>query len=130
MATITREQVAKFNARCHNGFELDVWHVIRHGEKDPCKRIPISETTHIKAQVTYYQVKYGVYEACLHLSLWHDRGTVWASSGLGKWIPLGEPSVTRRNYNKLADLTERLSDEFILGLAAEHMGVLTESRIL
>lgn len=130
MAKITREQVAKFNARCHNGFELDVWDVIRHGEKDPCKRIHTSDTTYIKAQVTYQQVKYGVYEACLHLSLWHDRGDIHASSGLGKWIPLGEPSVTRRNYNKLADLTEMLSDEFVLSLAAEHMGVLTESRIL
>lgn len=140
MATITSEQVSKFNARCHNGFELDVWGAIMNGEKDPKKDIWVSDTQFVRAQLTYQQEGYGVgangdfktYQPCLHLSIWTMLPSGCAgSSGLGKWIPVdGEKLVARRNYNKLADMTEQFSDAYILKLAEKYMPQLKNARIL
>lgn len=105
---ITREQVNKYNEKCKNGFEFDVFHYACNGEKQFQKFIELSNNNIIKATIEYYNNV-----PTLHIHEGYSDGRYASFSGLGQWFKLGEYQKTKR-VNVLIALTEKITDAFIL----------------
>lgn len=121
MATITKAQVEKCNKVLHNGFGLDLWHGLVHGEKQATKKVELEDGKYLKATIGWYNVgdpwkRDVAYTPKLHLAIFTPGNTpgVFTSSGMGVYIRLTEETFTRRNWNKLAEYTAEWTDEKLL----------------
>lgn len=120
--TMTREQIAKANAKMADGWTLDMRSLLFNKEKNPTMILNTDDKHYIKAQLTYMNetegYSYTGYKApMLHLSYWTDCGNgVATSQGLGAWIAVGS-KVKRGTLANLSKLTHEYGEAKIRGIA-------------
>lgn len=125
---MTNADVAKVNAGCANGFQLNVYNAVMRKEKDLTKKIPMGDNRYLEATLTWskevvnktndygctYPVEIGNVKPILHLSVWTSKENGMATSrGLGYWLDAGEP-VKRRSVKALQELTKEYTEDKIL----------------
>ena len=122
MAMMTREQIAKANAKMANGWTLDLRSLLFNKEKNPTMILNTDKTHYIKAQFTYMDEVEGYSHTgykipMLHLSYWTDCGNGMAQSqGLGAWIAVGD-KVKRGTLANLSKLTHEYGEDEIRDIA-------------
>lgn len=122
MAMMTKEQIAKANAKMADGWTLDLRSLMFNKEKNPTMILNTDGKHYIKAQLTYMNEQEGYsytgYKIpMLHLSYWTDRGNgVATSQGLGAWIAVGD-KVKRGTLANLSKLTHEYGATKIRGIA-------------
>lgn len=114
MSSITKEQVNSINAKCSNGWELDVEYFLFHGEKTLVKQIQLDDENYLEFTIRYNYKN----QVSLHISkFYHKIGENYASSnGMGKSKVLDETSAKRKNVNNLIAFTKNLNDEKLLDI--------------
>lgn len=112
MASITREQIIKFNSMCSNGWKLDIDYFIFHNEKTLVKQIPLDEENYLEFALRYNYKN----QISLHISkFYREKDKEYAStSGMGKSKILDEVSVKRKSVNGLIAFTDFLNDQKLL----------------
>lgn len=122
MTMMTKEQIAKANAKMANGWALDLRSMMFNKEKNPTMILNTDETHYIKAQFTYMDERDGYSHTgykipMLHLSYWTDCGNgISKSQGLGAWIAVGD-KVKRGTLANLSKLTHEYGESKIRGIA-------------
>ena len=133
--TMTREQIAKANAKMADGWTLDMRSLLFNKEKNPTMILNTDDKHYIKAQLTYMNEREGYsytgYKTpMLHLSYWTDCGNGMAQSqGLGAWIAVGE-KVKRGTLANLSKLTHEYGKAKIRGIAEIKMPQLLKETVL
>lgn len=136
MATVTREQLNRWNAKLSNGFGFDVIHFLTWRDKQIKKYMELQDGRKLEAVLSYREVwenhaSVGV-KPVLHLSIWESCGPdseMMRSCGMGAYIDMGEPR-DKRNYNELVKLSAVVDDAKIKALAVEHMVQLKNEVII
>lgn len=122
MAMMTKEQIAKANAKMADGWTLDIRSLLFNKEKNPTMVLNTDDKHYIKAQLTYMNetegYSYTGYKIpMLHLSYWTDCGNgVATSQGFGAWIAVGD-KVKRATLANLSKLTHEYGEAKIRGIA-------------
>ena len=138
MARYTKEQIDKWGAKLHNGFKVDVKHLLTFNEKEAVKRIDLGDGKELSASIYWKEVrdgyKYtGLVRPVLHLGLWHEEGGglsgLMVMSGLGVFLNASDETYTRRSWDKLSKLTAGYNDERLLKLAKENKMILEKVTI-
>ena len=128
MATITREQFNKWNAKAQNGFRFDLTHYVTWGEKQLIKNIKNEDGTVTQYILSYFPEhithtnKYGCRwreETGRHFPTIQKNRLHPLPSGLysvhhGEYIKVGEAQKTR-NYNLLCKLSGTVDTDNING---------------
>ena len=120
--TMTREQIAKANAKMADGWTLDLRSLLFNKEKNPTMILNTDKTHYIKAQFTYMNETEGCSDTgykipMLHLSYWTDCGNgIAQSQGLGAWIAVGS-KVKRGTLANLSKLTHEYGEDEIRDIA-------------
>ena len=120
--TMTREQIAKANAKMADGWTLDLRSLLFNKEKNPTMILNTDGKHYIKAQFTYMDEREGYVHTgykipMLHLSYWTDCGNGMAQSqGLGAWIAVGS-KVKRGTLANLSKLTYEYGESEIRDIA-------------
>lgn len=131
----TREQVAKWNNGCKNGWEFDVRNALLNKDKALCKTVQTdTPDTFIVAQLYFGEEHHSFRpigkRAKLHISLWRSCGNGFAtSSGLGYFENVGD-LVKRASFKTLQDLTATIDDDAIMERATTHIKQLQKATIL
>lgn len=132
--TMTREQIAKANAKMADGWTLDLRSLLFNKEKNPTMIINTDDKHYIKAQLTYMNEQEGYsytgYKIpMLHLSYWTERGNYIAQSqGAGVWIAVGD-KVKRGTLANLSKLTHEYGENKIRGIAEIKMPQLLKETV-
>lgn len=136
MASCTREQLNKWNAKLANGFTLDLQHFLIWGEKSAVRRIDLPDGKILKATLEYRDARddshhyTGLHQPMVHLSIWTDRGNGMLSShGMGASVKIGTVQ-SKRNFNNLAALSATIDDEKIMAWATEKMADLKKDTVM
>ena len=122
MAMMTKEQIAKANAKMADGWTLDIRSLLFNNEKNPTMVLNTDDKHYIKAQFTYMDEREGYSHTgykipMLYLSYWTDCGNgVATSQGLGAWIAVGD-KVKRGTLANLSKLTHEYGEAKIRGIA-------------
>lgn len=123
MAVImTKEQIAKANAKMADGWTLDLRSLMFNKEKNPMMVLNTDEKHYIKAQLTYMDEREnyshtGYKIPMLHLSYWTDCGNgVAQSRSIGAWMTAGD-KVKRGTLANLSKLTHEYGEAKIRGIA-------------
>lgn len=122
MAIMTKEQIAKANAKMADGWTLDIRSLLLSREKNPTMVLPTDDTHYIKAQFTYMNERENYRDTgykipMLRLSYWTDCGNgIAQSQGLGAWIAVGD-KVKRGTLANLSKLTHEYGEAKIRGIA-------------
>ena len=131
----TKEQVAKWNAGCKNGWKFDVRNAILNKDKALCKTVQMDDPgTFVVAQL-YFGEEHQSFRpvgkrAKLHISLWRSSGNGFAtSSGLGYFENMGD-LVKRASFKTLQDLTATIDDNAIMERAKANIKQLQKATIL
>lgn len=134
MAIMTREQIAKANAKMADGWTLDIRSLLLSREKNPTMILNTDNTHYIKAQLTYMDEREGYVHTgykipVLHLSYWTDCGNgVAQSCGIGAWITAGD-KVKRGTLANLSKLTHEYGEAKIRGIAEIKMPQLLKETV-
>lgn len=112
MPKIRTEQVKKINAKCSNGWQLDLEYYMYHGEKQLIKCIELTEESYLKFTICYNSQNQSV----LYISkFYHKKDDYFAhSEGLGKRTMLNGTSTKKKELNKLIQLTHLLTDNELM----------------
>lgn len=135
MASYTREQINRWNAKLNNGFELDFEYLLNHNEKVATKYLNLPNGRRLQARLMWNDVREnhrytGLVRPQLHLSIWHGAGTgMMRSYGLGTFVEITEESYTRRNWNEIAKLTVDFTDDKIMEIARQHVAALKKDTL-
>ena len=135
MAMMTKEQIAKANAKMADGWTLDIRSLMFNKEKNPTMILNTDEKHYIKAQLTYMNEREGYsytgYKIpMLHLSYWTNRGNYIAQpQGLGVWIAVGD-KVKRGTRANLSKLTHEYGEAKIRGIAEIKMPQMLKETVL
>lgn len=135
MASITREQLNRWNGKLTNGFTLDLRQYIFWGEKQAELSVPLDDGKELHCEIGYRDITHNFQtigqQPTLTLSVWHPTSTpgVFSSRGLGYREDIGTPQ-TKKNFNVLAKLTGLYNAENLLKLAAEHVDELKNEYIM
>ena len=122
MAMMTKEQIAKANAKMADGWTLDLRSLLFNKEKNPTMILNTDDKHYIKAQLTYMDEREGYVHTgykipMLHLSYWTDCGNGMAQSqGLGALIAVGS-KVKRGTLANLSKLTHEYGEDEIRDIA-------------
>lgn len=122
MAMMTKEQIAKANAKMADGWTLDLRSLLFNKEKNPTMILNTDDKHYIKAQFTYMDEREGYVHTgykipMLHLSYWTDCGNGMAQSqGLGALIAVGS-KVKRGTLANLSKLTHEYGEDEIRDIA-------------
>lgn len=122
MAMMTKEQIAKANAKMADGWTLDLRSLLFNKEKNPTMVLNTDDTHYIKAQFTYMDEREGYSHTgykipMLHLSYLTDCGNgIAQSQGLDAWIAVGD-KVKRGTLANLSKLTHEYGEAKIRGIA-------------
>lgn len=122
MAMMTKEQIAKANAKMADGWTLDLRSLLFNKEKNPTMILNTDDKHYIKAQFTYIDEVEGFSHTgykipMLHLSYWTDCGNgIAQSQGLGAWIVVGS-KVKRGTLANLSKLTHEYGEDEIRDIA-------------
>lgn len=111
MPSITKEQVDSTNAKCSNGWKLDVEYYLSHGEKTLIKCVTLDEKNYLEFTIRYNYKN----QISLHISkFYHEKGDYFASThGMGKNKVLNEIQAKRKSVNNLIEFTRTLTDEVL-----------------
>lgn len=145
MASVTRVQVEKWNAKMGQDFHLDVRHYVLFGEKDCILQVDQDDGGYIEVRLTYcpeyerkltmygksehergvpfeqcngYNVETGRHIPTAWVQRYHKAETpgLYASFGFGKQKEIGEPSE-KKMFSTLQKLTHIVNVEELLPLA-------------
>lgn len=122
MAMMTKEQIAKANAKMADGWTLDIRSLLFNKEKNPTMVLNTDDKHYIKAQLTYMDERAGYsytgYKIpMLNISYWTDcENGVATSQGIGAWIAVGD-KVKRGTLANLSKLTHEYGEAKIRGIA-------------
>lgn len=122
MAMMTKEQIAKANAKMADGWTLDIRSLLFNKEKNPTMVLNTDDKHYIKAQLTYMDEREGYSHTgykipMLNLSYWTDCGNgVATSQGVGAWIAVGD-KVKRGTLANLSKLTHEYGEAKIRSIA-------------
>ena len=130
--TITRAQFDKLNAQAPEGWLFNLRHYFNYDEKSVFRTIELPDGRKLQAVVDYVENiahhvnEYGVhwktgagnYHIELNVSVWRPASVegVWASSGLGKSVPLDDGKYARRDYKRLCEAAAKLTDDYLMDL--------------
>lgn len=134
MAMMTKEQIAKANAKMADGWTLDIRSLLFNKEKNPTMVLNTDDKHYIKAQLTYINEREGYsytgYKTpMLHLSYWTNCGNgVATSHGLGAWIAVGD-KVKRGTLANLSKLTHEYGEAKIRGIVEIKMPQLLKETV-
>lgn len=136
MAKITREQLARWNAKLQNGFQLDLQCLLIHNEKTPTRYIELGNGKRIAASLMYNDIyeghrDTGKRQPVLRLALWEDSGTsgMMRSFGTGVYINVGVIQ-DKKLFSELAKLSATITDEKIMAWAEEKMPQLNNAFVV
>ena len=117
MGKITKTQIENINNKCRNGWEFDIQYFMYHSEKTLIKQIKLDNENYIEFALRYNYKN----QISLHISkFYHKLGEHFAvSSGLGKSKILNEEQATRKNFNKLIEYTNILTNDELMKINAE-----------
>lgn len=112
MPKISVEQVKKINAKCSNGWRLDLEYYSTHGEKQLIKCIELDEESYLRFIICYNSQN----QMVLYISkFYHKKGDYFAhSEGLGKRAMLNATPTKKKEINKLIPLTHLLTDKDLM----------------
>ncbi len=117
MAKLTREQIETINSKCKNGWGLDIQYFIFHTEKTLKKIIELDTEHYLEFRLDY---NYNNQITLFINKFYHKTNDNFAtSSGLGKKKILEETPATRKNINRLIELTEKLTDDELMKINNE-----------
>ena len=124
MAKVTREAVKKMNNAMHNGWKVDLWHLLNWNEKQAELRIYNPEKTAYIRATMYYRDKTQNYkhvgkEPVINIAKWLTDGQVATSYGMGKLFHVGEVQ-NRAMFSRIQKLTADYTPEKILEMAKEN----------
>lgn len=135
MASYTREQINRWNAKLHNGFELDFEYLLNHNEKVATKYLDLPDGRRLQARLMWNDVREGhrytgLVRPFLHLSIWYGADTgMMRSYGLGAFVKITEQTYTRRNWNEIVKLTAEFTDDKIMEAARQHVAALKKETL-
>lgn len=136
MAKVTQEQLNRWNAKLHNGFQIDLQYLLIHNEKKPTRYIELGNGKRIAASLMYNDIYEGYrhtgkQQPILHLALWEDSGAsrMMRSFGTGVYINIGVIQ-DKKLFSELAKLSATISDEKIMALAKEKMPQLNNAFVV
>ncbi len=136
MASYTREQINRWNAKLQNGFELDFQALLNRNEKEATKYLDLPNGKRLQATLIWREVRdgyryTGLVRPQLHLSVWQDGRTpgMMVSHGIGAFVDITEQTYTRRNWNEIAKLTAAWTDEKIMEMAQRHIATLKKETV-
>lgn len=154
MANITKKQVESANAKLSNGFALDVWHYMTHGEKTAVKRVPLGGNAFACLKLMYmpeyewkltsygkdqfsrgvpyekcngYRMETGRQIPCVHVSKELKDGEFVKSFVLGEWIEIGEPQ-DKKLFSTLQKLSAKINDDYFIAIANDEPNTLEDSK--
>lgn len=135
MASYTREQINRWNAKLHNSFELDFEYLLNHNEKVATKYLDLPDGRRLQARLMWNDVREGhrytgLVRPLLHLSIWYGADTgMMRSYGLGAFVKITEQTYTRRNWNEIVKLTAEFTDDKIMEAARQHVAALKKETL-
>lgn len=154
MATITKKQVESANSKLSNGFSLDVYYFMMHGEKTAVKRVSLGGNAYACIKLMYtdeyenkltfagqqaydrgvpfeqcnsYRVRTGRVIPCVHISKEFDDGAFRTSYGLGKWVEIG-PAQDKKLFSTLQKLSSKVNIDYFVALANDEPNTIEESK--
>ena len=105
------------NSKCKNGWGLDIQYFIFHTEKTLKKIIELDTEHYLEFRLDY---NYNNQITLFINKFYHKTNDNFAtSSGLGKKKILEETPATRKNINRLIELTEKLTDDELMKINNE-----------
>lgn len=128
MATITREKIAKTNAKLANGFTVDIMSALR-GERMYSKDFVMPDGRTAQADVYYtsrYNRETGKEDTfpVVNFNYYSADGAFRKSCGLGWTMKMRNEPVTRKTEKMLVELTKELDDiaciNFMVGLTSKY----------
>lgn len=138
MPNITREQVNKINAKMGNGWKMDVYYYLLHGEKTAVLEIPQEDGGYIQGKLYIDNVyswrpeDYNGIQIKLNVSRWHKGNTdgVYTSNGLGHWTLINRPDMKKAMFSEVQKLTHTIRVEDVLDIYREHAQEIARARVL
>ena len=130
MASYTREQITRWNAKLQNGFELDIKALLNRNEKEATKYLDLPDGRRLQATLLWYEVRddhryTGQVQPKLHLSIWHgSHSGMMVSYGMGAFVDITEQTYARRNWNEIVKLTAAWTDDKIMETAQQYIATL------
>lgn len=138
MANMTKKQYEAANAKLKNGFTLDLFYYMTHGEKTAVKRVPIGENTFACLQLMYfpeyervngYRRQTGKQVPVCHVSKEIQDGSIYKSFGLGRWVKIGDPQ-NRMLFSVLQKLSGTIDEELLVSIAMGEPDTIEKSKAL
>lgn len=133
---LTRDQIMKKQAQTPDGWRYDWQYAVIHGEHTMTRRVDIDGTHFLEARLCYCAEKganpwqtTGRQIPTLHVSRYQDKGSVYVSHGLGKWLTIGEPEKNK-NYKALCKYADGITDEMLMEIYNADRNLLDEGRPL
>lgn len=136
MATLTKEQLTRWNSKLTNGFQLDVRRYVLWGEKIAARNIQMDGGKVLRATIYWCEVlndrRYtGQVQPKMHLSIWTPAGNgMMFSSGINTTIELTEKTFSKKVWNELAKFTSEWNDERILAEAGKRMDQIQDPLVV
>lgn len=135
---ITREQIKKINAKMGNGWELDLWYLLTHGEKTAQIKIPTEDGGYIQGKLYIDNVynwrkdAYNGIQIQLNVSRFYKGNTegIFVSHGLGHWKYFNRPDMNRALFSEVQKMTHTITADDIMEIYAEHAPQIANARIL
>lgn len=117
MGKITKTQLENINNKCRNDWRFDVQYFLCHNEKTLIKQIKLDNEHYLEFDLRYNYKN----QISLHISKFeHKIGEHFATShGLGKSKILNEEQATRKNFNKLIEYTNILTNDELMRINQE-----------
>ncbi|MDD3225867.1 MAG: hypothetical protein PHX70_14405 [Clostridium sp.] len=107
---MTIEELNKINEKCGNDFKLDLQYYMFHKEKQLEKLVNINDNQFLEYTL-YFSENYRSYNKeiviKLRISKYTKQGDYATSQGLGQTFII-EEGLTRKNFNKLVELSHTL----------------------
>lgn len=119
MARITNKQVDSINAKCTNGFHIDMEYFVERGKKQLVKIITLVQETKQIVVTLYWpqpKIKQGHKELIptLHCAVWHRRSAyIWTKYGLGAFHEFKDHPSAKKLMTELCKVTELVTDELV-----------------
>ena len=135
---ITREQVNKINDKMGNGWELDLFYFLTHGEKTAALKIPMNDGGYVQGKLYIDNVwswrpeDYKGIQIKLNVSRWYKGHTegVYTSSGLGYWQEINRPDMKKAMFSEVQKLTHSITAADVMAMYTEHAPQCASARVL
>lgn len=135
---ISREQVNKINEKMGNGWALDLWYLLMHGEKTAELKIPQEDGGYVQGKIyidkvtDWHKDAYNGIQIKINVSRYHKTHTegCFAAYGLGHWIKINRPDLTRAMFSEVQKMTHDLTAEDIMEIYRQNAPEIANARIL